>query len=626
MTALLERASLLRSRRASLLAGAALALVAAVAAPSTELLPGPHGPARTALSALVLLGAFAAGRARPLHALYGLVALTVLEGAIRKWIVNEITVFLAKDFLLLGLYAAVLPRLSLSEWRRPWWLVAPLAGIVVLALVHLPRSDSLSQAAIGLRSYILYVPLLWVAPYLISGRKRALGLLGLVLGLAAGEAVLATIQALSGPGVLNKLVSGALQGMITLQSKAYIRPSGTFMQVGVLSAFLFFGLLVAFALIAVHRRGRLLRASFAAVVFISWGIVYTSARSLLGSALLAFGALTLWLLWQRRLVSLVAVPASFALGILLLFNVIPAVRDAGDSLVGWYKHRGYEKVNVTVSAGQTVEVRLDPKLKVKLEAALSAVGRPAGGSTPVPTTPAATTPAPTTPAETTPAATTPAPAGTPKEVTVRGIDLKGAEVVVVVTLSERGAAKVVVSRQVDTIPALDEQGHIVDIEVSKANEISPVGGFLGRAADFNKAGGTSGIWSGRIRPQFELISHQRLVGHGPGTMTLGSEYANPSGQFQGESMYSKAAWELGLPGLALFLWYLAALLVLTARGIVRAEEWQRAVAVVGLGATALLPLWYVLTFALDFPIVGILFGLFAGCAVAYGSGSAPRRA
>src|SRR4051812_10127820 len=86
--------------------GVVLAVAAAVAAPSSVLLPGPRGGAATAAAAAVLVAAFVAGFAAPVGGFFAVLALTVIEGAIRKWLYNSVTVFLVKDFLLVGVYAA----------------------------------------------------------------------------------------------------------------------------------------------------------------------------------------------------------------------------------------------------------------------------------------------------------------------------------------------------------------------------------------------------------------------------------------------------------------------------------------------------------------------------------------
>jgi hypothetical protein len=485
-----------------LVGGAGVALACALAAPSTALLPAPaSGPAKLGAAAALFL-AFALGFLRPRPALYLLVVLAVGEGAVRKWLVNDIDVFLLKDVLLLGIYAGVLPRLRRDALRRPWWLLAPLAGVIALALVESARSPSLSEAVVGLRSYTIDVPLLWVGPVLLEPARRALVLLVLTLALGLGEAVLAVAQALSQSPVLNKLVSGALPAEITVRGVTYLRASGTFMQSGTLAAFLAFAVLVSFTFVAVFRRGWRYVLGVAAPALLTWGLVYGAARSLFGTTLVALAVLLGVLAVQRRLASFLLVPASLGVGFVLLFTLVPAVEDGVHAVGRWWR-----------------------------------VGPPAA--------------APPTPA--------PAP--------------------------------------------------------PQPKSASQVSGFLGRAANLNTAGGTQGLWGSRVKPQLELIGRQRL-GHGTGTMTLGSEYASASAALQGESEYAKLAWELGLPGLALYVWFVCAFVVAAARGLARAGPEERPAAAVGLGIAALAPVWGTITFAPDYPIFGLFLYLLGGYAVA----------
>ena len=536
-------------------AGGLLALAVAVAAPSTTLLPGPHGLVETLVAAAALSGAFAVGAARPLESLYGLVLLTVVEGAIRKWIVNDITIFLLKDMLALGIYAAVLPAAAPRALRRPWWLVAPLAGIVLLAILSVPLTAAISQAAVGLRSYVIYLPLLWVAPLLLTTQRRVSVLLIGFLTIGAIEAVFTMVQALAGPGVLNKLVSGSLPGMITLSGVAYIRPTGTFMQTGVMAAFLFFAVLAALSVVAIAPGRRLRTAGFSSLVLLTSGVVYGSARSLLGSLLLLTVPTIVYLMARRRFARALGIPAAFAAGLVLVLGVVPAVRDAGARSVEWLQDRDLTTVAVEQLDGRRIVIRIErddlPRLD-ECDARLDAKR------------------------------------------------LDGTRVVVRITR-----------------PCGGQESQRVAITAAAEGSSAPGGGFLGRAADFNKAGGKIGIWGGRIRPQLDLIADQRLVGHGTGTLSLGSGYAVETVSFQGEGMYSKLAWELGLPGFALFAWFLVALLVLAFKGVLRARDWECPVAGVALGVAAIMPLWYLFTFALDFPIVGISGYLFAGCAIWY---------
>ncbi len=472
-----------RPRRAvQFLVGLGLAGVAAVGAPSSALLPGPTGAVETATAAIMFAVAFSIGLAAPTGSFYGVIALTTLEGAIRKWLYNDVTVFLLKDFLLIGVYAAVLPRLSWREARRPWSLVVPLVLLLVLVVALAAHNPSRTGALVGLRSYFIYLPLLWVAPAVIDGERRARLLLALIAGLGVVESALGITQAIVGPGVLNKLVSGAQPALLTVGRHDYLRPPGTFMQVANLADFLVFVVLAAFALLSWKRGGWGRQLAVVAFVFLSGATVYTAARTLLASIVLVVAPAVGFLLFRRRWAAALAGPAALATGVFLMLVVVPY---AGSVFTG--------------GAGSV------------------------------------------------------------------------------------GA------------------------------------GFLGRAADIQHAGGDNpnvGLWSERIRPQLSLIADQSLIGHGTGTMTLGLEYANPGQRLFGESSYSKVAWEVGLVGLGLFLWFLTALLWLSLRGFALSSGWENACAAVGLGAAVLAPLWMMFTFALDFPIVAELFFAFIGIAVA----------
>lgn len=311
-------ASVQRQRALALGSGALLALAAAVAAPSSTLLPAPAGAAEVLIGAAVLAAVFAAGLMAPHPALYGLVALAVLEGGVRKWIANDVTVFMLKDFLALGIYAGVLPRLSWREWRRTPWVVIPLAGLLLLAVLHAPRSESVAEAAVGLRAYAIYVPLLWVGPKLLDRPRRVDALLLLVLVLGVAESLLATAQALTGNPWLNQTVPGALPLVAVSGDTVWARPTGTMLQTGTLAAFFLFPVLVALALVMRHRRGPYLGAGLVSLAILSWGMLYMGSRALYGTVAVAAAALLVYLLWNRRFRALAAVPVALAAGYLLI--------------------------------------------------------------------------------------------------------------------------------------------------------------------------------------------------------------------------------------------------------------------------------------------------------------------
>jgi O-Antigen ligase len=563
-------------------AGLVLAIGAAVAAPTGALLPGPRTHPQEAGAALVLAVAFMLGVRFPIQSFYGVIVLTVVDGAIRKWAYNEIVVYLLKDFLLLGVYAAVIPRLSREKLARPWWLLAPLGGVLLLAVLYVARSPSLSQAAIGLRSYFIYVPLLWVAPAIVDRRSRGIALLVLFCAVGIVEVLLGAVQSLAGPGILNKLVSGAQPGIVTVNHVPYFRPPGTFMQTADLSFAVVLAFVAAAALL-VWRSSRRLQVLALATVSVTFGsIVFTAARTILVSAVLVLAALVIVLLVQRRIILVAVVGIVAALGLAVSIEGFPyAERHVVPTVKSWFtaapqlpadQLRKLVPLRLRVSATKRVDLRVPPAVLV--------AGRGHTGNI---TFQAYTT------------------GGTPVAVSVPAAALRGKS----------------------TPPrAPEEHGTVPVVSGAIVKPVAPSvgsnGGFLSRSTDFQTTGAakSGALWTDRLRPQLKLMSHQRLVGHGTGTMTLGAQYANPSTHFPGESDYLKIVWELGWPGLILFVWFVVAAIWASLRSALAVEGWRRACAIAGVGISVLVALWMTLNFALDTPNVAQAFYLFLGLALA----------
>lgn len=493
-----------RRRHALLAAGVALAAAAALAAPSSPLLPGPDTRLEEAVTWLALSVAFAAGVAFWRAGIYLLIAAIMLEGAVRKWIANDIAIFMVKDFFLLGVYAAVLPTLRRAELRRPWWLLAPLAALVALALVHVARTDGVEQAAIGLRSYVLYVPLLWVAPKLLPRTRQWVALAVAIVVVGAAESVLGAIQTLTGGDFINRLTTGTLPALVTHGNVAYLRPTGTFLQVGTFTAFMFFPVVVVLAAVAWAPRNRVLWSLLALTVLGTWGVMLGASRALTWTSVAAAVGFLAIALARRRFLPVALLALAVVVGI-TLFRNLPLGDDEFE-----------------------------------------------------------------------------------RNVTYTYIDREGKVTEQTVSIGSGNAAAV--SR------ASVDKGRRTD------------------ATDF--VGG--GMPHNRIDEQLRVITSQGLVGHGTGTMTLGSGYvAAQKGALAGEGMYSKVAWELAWPGLVAFCLFLAAMFVAALRGAVRtrgpAERWLASLAV---AVAVLVPGWSVLVFALDYPIVASLYYSFVGYAVA----------
>jgi len=124
---------------------------------------------------LVSLGILVAGISAAYWRWAVLVAMVLLvfEGALRKWALPEAqaALYLAKDVILLGAYvgfgmakgfAAPVPS------ARPFIMLLAVSGAYGAIEMLNPALPSLTLAAVGWRSYFLYVPLLFVVPQLFD--------------------------------------------------------------------------------------------------------------------------------------------------------------------------------------------------------------------------------------------------------------------------------------------------------------------------------------------------------------------------------------------------------------------------------------------------------------------------
>src|SRR5262245_39706727 len=98
--------------------------------------------------------------------------LLVFEGAVRKWIFPglQAQIFFVKDLILIGAYGAFL-----AAPPRPGAHLKVMVGLRVLFVLSLiyfmfellnPNSPSLLVSVVGLKNYLLYMPLAFIVPYM----------------------------------------------------------------------------------------------------------------------------------------------------------------------------------------------------------------------------------------------------------------------------------------------------------------------------------------------------------------------------------------------------------------------------------------------------------------------------
>ena len=192
--------------------------------------------------------------------LYLFLALVVFDGAVRKWLLpgSEQLVYIAKDFLLVGLMARYLMQrglqypLGVSHSGLTGWLAAYVAIAALQALN--PSLPSLLLGAVGLKSHVLYVALLFLVPATFRdtdevARVFRYMLIPVTLVLAFG--VVQFYLPIDHP--LNRYVRGTTWDIATFGFLHRVRVTSTFSYISGMTVFVFFALCLALGLLAAGR-------------------------------------------------------------------------------------------------------------------------------------------------------------------------------------------------------------------------------------------------------------------------------------------------------------------------------------------------------------------------------------
>jgi len=232
--------------------------------------------------------------------------LLIFEGALRKWVLPEAqaALYLAKDMLLVGAYVgfAMAKGFSLPVGRaRPLVVLIAVSAIYGAIEMLNPALPSLTLAAVGWRSYFLYVPLIFIVPYLYDSMDELDRVLRRYALVALPVAALGLVQFYSPiDSELNALVQHDPTGRSTAvafgQHYDRARVAGTFAYVSGFGAYLMAVAFLVLALLASRdwrARGNLLL--YVGLILIVAAMFATGSRapvySLIG-AVAAYSILT----------------------------------------------------------------------------------------------------------------------------------------------------------------------------------------------------------------------------------------------------------------------------------------------------------------------------------------------
>jgi hypothetical protein len=255
----------------------------------------------------------------------------VIEGALRKWILPQAsdTIYFLKDFVLL---AAYLRYYVFSDQNARFPILNTPINILIFVTAGWclfqgfnPKLGSLPAGLIGLRSYLFYIPLIWMTPSLFDSEKDLYKFLRSHLLLAIPVGILGIVQFFS-PAIspINQYAPGVPVQVATFgfAGSSTVRIAGTFSYINSYQGYLSACFALLLPLLFVKQPQLWKTLTLIEVFLIVLNSLMTGSRTpVLAAALLAF---TYWLirtirqpdatfLWLGRLSPFLAIAITAAL-------------------------------------------------------------------------------------------------------------------------------------------------------------------------------------------------------------------------------------------------------------------------------------------------------------------------
>jgi hypothetical protein len=179
-----------------------------------------------ALGILVIFGAIQNWK----FAIKSILVLVIIEGALRRWAFPQARdlIYFLKDFVLISAY--------IGFYNRPRPLVDRYSFLKELLLVITifcclqafnPSLGSPIVGLLGIRAYLLYIPLIWIVPHLFHSETDLHNFLRNYLFILFPVCILGIIQYFSPPdSPLNTYIAGEEAGVATIGN--FVRITGTF--------------------------------------------------------------------------------------------------------------------------------------------------------------------------------------------------------------------------------------------------------------------------------------------------------------------------------------------------------------------------------------------------------------
>ncbi len=277
------------------------------------------------------------------NGLYFFLSWLLFEDFARKFLANNMTIFFAKDLLVLILYLAFLAAFRRKEIQgfRPPFLV-PLLIFIWFGVIQMfnPASTSIWYGLMGFKMFFYYVPLVFLGHALINSEAQLRRFFNVNMVLALIIISLGIAQSILGPSFLNpKVPAEELRELSTLyrespEGRLAYRPTSIFVSTGRYGSFTFVELLLVLGfsgyLLLRRKQGRIL--TFFTIAVTATGQFLTTSRGAFMWEMINIFATSVAFIWgapwkqgeaPRVFRGIQRALLGTALGIVLLFTAFP---------------------------------------------------------------------------------------------------------------------------------------------------------------------------------------------------------------------------------------------------------------------------------------------------------------
>ncbi|MEI6331105.1 MAG: hypothetical protein WCP16_17830 [Pseudanabaena sp. ELA645] len=171
-----------------------------------------------------------------------ILVLIVVEGALRRWAFPQARdlIYFVKDFILIGAYLGFFSKPRLIVDRYPYLkAITQVLSVLCCLLAFNPSLGSPIIGLLGIRSYLLYIPLLWVVPHLFDSQTELRDFIRRYLLLIIPVCILGIVQYFSPfDSPLNAYIAGE-EGKVDTVGE-FVRITGSFSYLSGLTTYLQF--------------------------------------------------------------------------------------------------------------------------------------------------------------------------------------------------------------------------------------------------------------------------------------------------------------------------------------------------------------------------------------------------